>query len=96
MDRGISNALYTQISLYRTHYICDRTCISLEELSMKVLYTVNNYILGAKVKSTTTDKIILQNRIDKTHTEIVYQFENIRQKESCDKILAKKGKIIEV
>ena len=52
-------------------------------------------MLGAKVKSTTTDKIILQNRIDKTHTEIVYQFENIRQKESCDKILAKKGKIIE-
>ena len=60
----------------------------MEELNMKVLYTVNNYMLGAKVKSTTTDKIILQNRIDKTHTEIVYQFENIRQKESCDKILA--------
>ena len=67
----------------------------MDGLNMKVLYTVNNYMLGAKVKSTTTDKIILQNRIDKTHTEIVYQFENIRQKESCDKILAKKGKIIE-
>lgn len=62
---------------------------------MKVLYTVNNYMLSAKVKSTQTDKIISQNRIDKTHTDIVYQFENIRQKECCDKILAKNGKIIE-
>lgn len=62
---------------------------------MKVLYTVNNYMLGAKVKSTLTDKIISQNRIDKAHTEIIYQFENIRQKESCDRILAKNGKIIE-
>ena len=60
---------------------------------MKVLYTVNNYMLGAKVKSTQTDKIISQNRIDKTHTDIVYQFENIRQKECCDKILSKIGKI---
>lgn len=62
---------------------------------MKVLYTVNNYMLGAKVKSTPMDKIISQNRIDKTHTEVIYQFENIRQKESCDRILAKNGKIIE-
>ena len=62
---------------------------------MKVLYTVNNYILGSKVKSTQTDKIISQNRIDKTHTDIVYQFENIRQKECCDKILSKIGKIID-
>ena len=62
---------------------------------MKVLYTVNNYMLGAKVKSTPTDKIISQNRIDKTHTEVIYQFENSRQKESCDRILAKNGKIIE-
>ena len=62
---------------------------------MKVLYTVNNYMLSAKVKSTQTDKIISQNRIDKAHIDIVYQFENIRQKECCDKILAKNGKIIE-
>ena len=63
--------------------------------TMKVLYTVNNYIMGAKVKSTRTDKIISQTRTDKTHTEVIYQFENIRQKESCDRILAKIGKIIE-
>ena len=52
-------------------------------------------MLSAKVKSTQTDKIISQNRIDKAHTDIVYQFENIRQKECCDKIVAKNGKIIE-
>ena len=36
MDRGISNALYTQISLYRTHYICDRTCILFGRIGEKM------------------------------------------------------------
>lgn len=61
---------------------------------MKVLYTVNNYQLGGKIKTTPTDRIISQNRIDKSHTEIVYDFETERQKEFCDKVLSKKGKII--
>ena len=61
---------------------------------MKVLYVVNNYMLGGKVKSTPTDRIISQNRIDKSHTEIVYDFESQRQKEFCDKVLAKNGNII--
>ena len=62
---------------------------------MKVLYTVNNYQLGAKVKTTQTDRIVSQNRIDKTHTEIVYDFDNMKQKEFCDKVLSKAGKIVE-
>lgn len=62
---------------------------------MKVLYKVNNYMLGAKIKSTQVDKIISQNRIDKNHTEVIYQFESQRQKESCDRILSKVGKVIE-
>lgn len=62
---------------------------------MKVLYIVNNYQLGAKVKTTQTDRIVSQNRIDKTHTEIVYGFDNMKQKEFCDKVLAKAGKIVE-
>ena len=62
---------------------------------MKVLYTVNNYILGAKVKSTTTDKIISQNRLNRMYTEIIYQFDSQKQKECCDKILSKVGKIID-
>lgn len=62
---------------------------------MKVLYVVNNYQLGGKVKTTPTDKIISQNKIDKLHTEIIYNFETEKQKEFCDKVLAKNGKIIE-
>lgn len=62
---------------------------------MKVKYIVNNYVLGAKVRSTQTEKIILQNRIDKNKTELVYDFINLKEKEFCDKVLAKKGKIYE-
>lgn len=61
---------------------------------MKVKFTVNNYMLGAKVKSTPTDKIISQERIDKTHTEIVYEI-NDREKQFCEKVLAKKGEVLQ-
>ena len=61
---------------------------------MKVKFTVNNYMLGAKVKSTPTNKIVSQERIDKAHTEIVYEI-NDREKQFCEKVLAKKGKVIE-
>ena len=61
---------------------------------MKVKFTVNNYMLGAKVKSTPTDKIVSQNRIDTKHTEIVYEI-NDREKQFCEKVLAKKGEVIE-
>ena len=61
---------------------------------MKVRFVVNNYTLGAKMKSTPTDKIVSQERIDKAHTEIVYEI-NDREKQFCEKVLAKKGKVIE-
>ena len=61
---------------------------------MKVRFVVNNYMLGAKVKSTPTDKIVSQERIDKAHTEIVYEI-NDREREFCEKVLAKKGEVIE-
>ena len=61
---------------------------------MKVKFTVNNYMLGAKVKSTPTDKIVSQERIDKTHTEIVYEITD-REKQFCEKVLAKNGEVIE-
>ena len=61
---------------------------------MKVKFTVNNYMLGAKVKSTPTDKIVSQERIDKAHTEIVYEI-NDRERQFCEKVLAKKGEVIE-
>jgi hypothetical protein len=59
----------------------------------KVKFIVNNYALGAKVKSTPTDKIVSQERIDKLHTEIVYDI-NEKEKEFCEKVLAKKGQTL--
>lgn len=61
---------------------------------MKVRFVVNNYTLGAKVKSTPTDKIVSQNRIDPKYTEIVYEITD-REKQFCEKVLAKKGEVIE-
>ena len=61
---------------------------------MKVKYIVNNYMLGAKVRSTQTEKIISQKRIDKNKTELVYDFINMKEKEFCDKVLSKKGIVI--
>ena len=61
---------------------------------MKIKYIVNNYMLGAKVRSTQTEKIISQNRIDKNKTELVYDFINMKDNEFCDKALSKKGIVI--
>lgn len=61
---------------------------------MRVKYIINNYMLGAKVRSTQTEKIVAQNRIDKNKTELVYDFINLKEKEFCDKVLAKKGKVM--
>lgn len=61
---------------------------------MKVKYIVNNYMLGAKVRSTQTEKIVAQNRIDRNKIELVYDFINLKEKEFCDKVLAKKGIVI--
>lgn len=61
---------------------------------MKVKYIVNNYMLGAKVRSTQTEKIVAQNRIDRNKTELVYDFINMKEKEFCDRVLSKKGIVI--
>ena len=61
---------------------------------MKVRLVVNNYTLGAKVRSTPTDKIVSQKRIDKTHTEIVYEISD-KEKQFCERVLAKKGEVLQ-
>ena len=61
---------------------------------MKIKYIVNNYMLGAKVRSTQTEKIISQNRIGRNKTELVYDFINLKEKEFCDRVLSKKGMMI--
>lgn len=57
---------------------------------MKVKFVVNNYILGSRVKSTPTDKIVEQNRIDKSHTEIIHDLSE-REIAFCEKVLARRG-----
>lgn len=46
------------------------------------------------MRSTPTDKIVSKERIDKAHTEIVYEITD-REKQLCEEVLAKKGEIIE-
>ena len=61
---------------------------------MKVQFTVNNYVLGAKVKTTPTHKIISQERTDKTHTIIVYDEISERELQFIEKVLSYKGIIL--
>lgn len=61
---------------------------------MKIKYIVNNYMLGDKVRSTQTEKIISKKKIDKNKTELVYDFINMKEKEFCDRVLSKKGIVI--
>ena len=61
---------------------------------MKVKYIINNYVLGSKLRMTPTHKIISQCRIDKSHTEIVYDNLSERENQFIEKVLSYKGKII--
>ena len=57
---------------------------------MKVKFVVNNYILGSRVRSTPTDEIVEQNRIDKSHTGIVYDLSE-QEIAFCERVLARRG-----
>ena len=58
---------------------------------MKVKYIINNYTLGAKLRTCPTHKIISQDRIDKGHTVVVFDGLSAHEKQFCDKILAIRG-----
>lgn len=60
---------------------------------MKVIYIVNNYIVGAKLNTTPVDNLIRRERINGYHTKLTYEFDNIKEKEFCDKVLNQNGKI---
>ena len=62
---------------------------------MKVSYILNNYQMGRSIKTSPTEKILSQNRLDKSHTEVIYNLEHSNQKEFCDKLFGKNGKIME-
>lgn len=61
---------------------------------MKVEYTINNYQMGAKLKSCPTHKIINQERIDAKHIVVIFDDLTQREMEFINKVLAKKGKIL--
>ncbi len=60
---------------------------------MKVQYIVNNYTLGAKVKTTPKHKLVDVDRIDRNHTKLTYSNLTQQEKEFIDKVLAQKGKV---
>lgn len=61
---------------------------------MKVIYIVNNYIVGAKVKTTPVDKLVKRTKLNAHHTELVYELDTMKEKEFCDKVLNKYGVVI--
>ena len=62
---------------------------------MIIEFIVNNYTLGARVKSTPKQKITKIERLDSKHTCIRYNDINDREKQFIEKVLAKQGTIIE-
>lgn len=60
---------------------------------MKVMYTINNYQLGSRMRMTPVDKIVEKQRIDKSHTKVVYEITE-REKRLVDRCYAKVGKVI--
>lgn len=61
---------------------------------MKIKFIINNYQLGGKLYMTPVDKIISQNKLDKSHTEIIYDRLTENEINFCKKVLSKKGVII--
>ena len=59
---------------------------------MKHQIIVNNYVLGAKVKTSPIHKIVSKERIDTYHTKIVYEDLTKREIELCEKLFARKLK----
>lgn len=54
---------------------------------MKVMYTINNYQLGSRMRMTPVDKIVDKKRVDKSHTQVIYEI-NDREKQFIDKCYA--------
>lgn len=61
---------------------------------MKVKYIINNYILGSKFKMTKRFEIVIQNRIDRNHTEVIYNLKNEKEKNLVDQFLTYKGEVL--
>ena len=62
---------------------------------MNIEVVVNNYTLGAKVKTTPTHKLVAQERLDSKHTKLMYSDVTQREIEFIEKVLSCKANIIE-
>lgn len=60
---------------------------------MKVMYVINNYQLGSRMRMTPVDKIVEKQRVDKSHTQVIYEI-NEREKQFIDKCYAKIVRVI--
>lgn len=60
---------------------------------MKAQYTINNYVLGARLKMTPVHKIIKQYRKDSRYTIVIYQDLTPNEFQFINKILGRKGTI---
>lgn len=64
-------------------------------IEMKIKFIINNYQLGGKLYMTPVDKIISQNRLNKHHTEVIYDGLTENEKNFCEKVLSRRGVIID-
>lgn len=60
---------------------------------MKVKYIINNYQKGSKLKTCPIHKIISTENINSKHTLVIFDI-NEREMEFINKVLAKKGEIL--
>ena len=60
-------------------------------IEMKIKFIINNYQLGGKLYMTPVDKIISQNKLDKSHTEVIYDELTENEKNFCEKVLPRRG-----
>lgn len=59
---------------------------------MNVSFTINNYTLGAKLKSAPKHKMVSKMRIDKNHTEVVFNDCTKQEVAFMEKLFAKKAR----
>ena len=62
-------------------------------MTLKVV--VNNYVLGARVKSTPTHKLSTQQRLDSKHTLLIYTDISDSERVFIERVLSRKTEVIE-
>lgn len=61
---------------------------------MKIQCIVNNYILGAKVKTSPIHKLVSKSRLDKSHTLLIYDNIERGEKDLIEKLFSRKVEIL--